>query len=29
IEDVDAENHEAYPGHLNEIKRILSFAIAA
>ncbi len=29
IEDVDAENHEAYPGHLNEIKRILNFAIAA
>ncbi|MES4716997.1 hypothetical protein MR318_19740 [Escherichia coli] len=29
IEDVDAENHEAYPGHLNEIIRILNFAIAA
>ncbi|HEL5768843.1 TPA: hypothetical protein UOP24_003536, partial [Escherichia coli] len=29
IEDVDAENHEAYPGHLNEITRILNFAIAA
>lgn len=26
IEAVDAENHGTYPEHLNEIKRILSFA---
>ena len=29
IEDVDAENHETYQRHFNEIIRILNFAIAA